>query len=122
MTSFDEFLNDLQILIKKYESQNVQIKTEHDFESDIVKIFGPKFDSLSRAKNGLSDVSELAYTTAEHHPYWNLLYGCAQISQTVLEKWNDELSDDDLNELKWIIRELTETCNKIHDKQNLRQR
>lgn len=123
MSYFDDFNNDLLELIKKYEKKNFQLKIEHDPEFDIVKIFGENFNSLSRAKNGLNDVAELAYTTAEHHPYWNLLSSCVQILQTILEKWEDKLNKEDLDEIKWFIHELEQTCIKIQEKnENLRQR
>jgi len=38
---------------------------------------------LARARNGLNDMRELAYTTAEHHPYWNLLYNCSEIDEEI---------------------------------------
>lgn len=117
MTNFDEFVNDLLELIKTYEAKNSQLKVERDSEFDIIKVFGNRFSSLARAKNGLADVAELSYTTAEHHPYWNLLYSCVQISQIVLEKWEDKLSKEDLGEIKWIIKELDETCQRLQNKQ-----
>ena len=42
------------------------ITIDEDLEHDIIKIFGTKITSLTRAQNGLNDVTELAYTTAEH--------------------------------------------------------
>ena len=59
---------------------------------------------------------ELAYTTAEHHPYWGLLYNCSQISKSILEKWDDELTKEDLSEIRWIISELENSCSKLEDK------
>ena len=58
---------------------------------------------FSKAKIGLEDVSELAYTTAEHHPFWGLLYHCSQISKIALEKWDDNFTKEELDE---IIKEL----------------
>ena len=43
-------------------------------------------DPVSRAERALYDIQELADSTAEHHPYWALLYNCSQISKLVLEK------------------------------------
>jgi hypothetical protein len=97
MTSFEEFHKSLLELTKSFEEKKTQLKLETDLESNIIKIFGENIDSLSRAKSGIEDVSELASTVAEHHPYWNLLYSCSQISKTILEKWNDDLSKDELN-------------------------
>ena len=61
-------------------------------------------------------MAELSYTTAEHHPYWKLLYSCVEISKIVLERWDDELTKEDLSEIRWIISELENSCSKLEDK------
>ena len=114
MTNFENFHHDLLILIKKYE-QDIPLKIEQDLENDIVKIFGAKITSLARAQNGLSDMTELAYTTAEHHPYWNLLYNCSEIAHTVLDKWKNPLSSNDLKDIDWDLKEIHQTLEKIKD-------
>ena len=115
MTSFEEVHRSLAELIKSFEEKKTQLKLETDLESNIIKIFGANIDSLSRAKNGLEDIAELANTATEHHPYWNLLYNCSQISRTVLEKWTDDLSNDELEEIEWSIKGLQYTCNKLKE-------
>ena len=116
MENFENFYHDLLDLAKKYETKNVPLKIEKDLENDIVKIFGEKITSLARAKNGLGDVTELSYTTAEHHPYWNLLYNCSEIATSVLEKWKDSLSEEDLSDMEWAIKELNQSLEKIKNK------
>ncbi len=116
MTNFENFYNDLLALAKKYELQNIPLKIENDLENDIIKIFGEKITSIARAKNGLNDVAELAYATAEHHPYWNLLYNCSEIASNVLEKWKESLSKDDLSDIEWAIKELNQSLEKIKNK------
>ena len=69
-------------------------------------IMDPNDDPVSRAERALYDIQELADSTAEHHPYWALLYNCSQISKLILEKWNDELTEEDLSEIRWMISEL----------------
>ena len=118
MTNFENFYHDLLDFAKKYEDQNVPLKIEKDLEHDIIKIFGKKITSLSRAQNGLNDVTELAYTTAEHHPFWNLVYNCSEITNTVLEKWKDSLSEDDFSDIQWAIKELNQTLEKIKNKKS----
>ena len=118
MEDFESFYHDLLDLAKKYETKNIPLKIEKDLENDIVKIFGEKITSLARAKNGLNDVTELSYTTAEHHPYWNLLYNCSEIATSVLEKWKDSLSDEDLSDIEWAIKELNQSLEKIKNKTN----
>ena len=73
-------------------------------------------DPVSRAERALYDIQELADSTAEHHPYWVLLYNCSQISKSILEKWNDDLTKEDLNEIRWMISELENSYNKLKNK------
>ena len=115
MDSFKSFFNELLTLVEKYEKKQVMIKVENEPDYEFVKIFGQKIDSILRAKTGLNDVSELAYTTAEHHPYWALLYNSSEISKTVLEKWNDTISPEEMNEIKWHIKEIENSCKKLED-------
>jgi hypothetical protein len=112
MTNFDNFHHDLIELVKKYE-HDIPLKVEEDLEHDIIKIFGAKITSLARAQNGLNDMTELAYTTAEHHPYWNLLYNCSDIANTVLDKWKNTLSSDDFKDIDWALIEINQTLEKI---------
>src|SRR3989338_6457609 len=118
MTSFDAFYNDLLELVNKHEKNNTPLKVEKDLEADIVKIFGENITALTRAKNGLNDVTELAYATSEHHPYWNLLYNCSEITNTILDKWISELSKKDISDIEWSIKELKQSLEKITEKIN----
>ena len=72
-------------------------------------------DLVSRAERALYDIQELADSTAEHHPYWVLLYNCSQISKLILEKWSDDLTEEDLNEIHWMVSELENSCKKLKD-------
>ena len=116
MTNFENFYQDLLDLAKKHELQNTPLKIEKDLENDIIKIFGERITSLAKAKNGLNDVTELSYATAEHHPYWNLLYNCSEIANTVLDKWKDSLSTEDFSDIDWALKELNQTLEKIKNK------
>jgi hypothetical protein len=111
--TFADFFKSLQELIKSYEKKNLMIKTQSDLESSMVRLFGEQMSSLARAQSGLDDVSELAYTTAEHHPYWNVLYHACQISKITLDKWNGELTKEELDEISWSIDEMKNTCEKL---------
>ena len=113
MKNFEDFYKDLLGLAQKYELENVPLKIEKDLDHDVIKIFGEKITSLERAKNGLNDVLELGYATAEHHPYWKLLSSCSEITGTVLEKWRDSIADDDLSDIEWNLKELRQSLDKI---------
>ena len=116
MSDFEDFFSDLKKLVEKYEQKNTMIKTESDMDNDIIRMFGEKITALARAKNGLNDVIELAYTTAEHHPYWNLLYQSSEIASTVLEKWKGKLSEKEISEIEWSLKEISQTIEKIKAK------
>ena len=116
MTTFENFYQDLLDLTKRYGEKNLPLKIEKDLENDIVKIFGEKITSLARAKNGLNDVTELAYATAEHHPYWDLLYNCSEIANSVLDKWRDSLSTEDLSDIDWALKKLNQSLEKVRNK------
>lgn len=113
MTDFENFYNDLIELGKKYEKNNIPLKIEKDLDNNIIKIFGEKITALARAQNALNDLAELAYTTAEHHPYWNLLYHSSEIASSVLDKWKSTLSDEDFGDILWAIQKLNQTLEKI---------
>ena len=122
MNTFEDFYNDLVTLAEKYERSNVSLKLEKDLDNDIIKIFGEKITALARAKNGLNDVTELSYATAEHHPYWNILYNSSEIANTILEKWTGKLSKEDADEIAWQIKEISQTLEKIKEKINHKSR
>lgn len=116
MSDFQSFYNELVKLVTRYENNNTPLKVEKDLENDIIKIYGERITSLARAQNGLNDVSELAFATAEHHPFWNILYSCSEISNTILEKWNGDLLKKDVEDIKWATREMIHTIEKIKEK------
>ncbi|MDE1828930.1 MAG: hypothetical protein KGI25_01275 [Thaumarchaeota archaeon] len=62
-----------------------------------------------RAKSALDEVSELAYDTAEHHPYWHLLYDSSQILKIVLEKWHEDITDEEKNEIQWYANKIKDS-------------
>ena len=113
MAKFDDFYKELTALVKSYADNETMIKVESDLESQIIRIFGERVSSLGRAKNGLADASELAFTTAEHHPYWSLLYNACQIAKITLDKWESDLTRKEMDEISWSLDELKNTCQKI---------
>jgi len=58
----------------------------------------PRFE---RAKNGLNEILELSYSTAEHHPYWNIINNTSEITKTTLDSWNENFSLDQIQEMLW---------------------
>lgn len=116
LTMSDDFLklhSAVADLVKKFEEDGISLKIQFDPSSGTVRISSDNTDSVTLAKSGLEDVSELAYATAEHHPYWSILYNGSQILRMVLEKWNDKLTADELNEMAWYAEEIKNTSTKV---------
>lgn len=88
------------------EQENILAKIGVDRDAGIVKVYTEKCDTLKKASSGLTDVLELSYTTAEHHPYWGMLYHATEISKMLLEKWDSDLSQDNLSEILWRCEEI----------------
>ena len=116
MSDFEHFYHDLLELAQKYELDNTPLKIEKDLDNYVIKIFGEKITSLERAKNGLNDILELGYTAAEHHPYWKLLSSCSEITSTVLEKWGDSITSEDLFDIEWNLKEFHQSLDNIKTK------
>ncbi len=113
MDAFVEFYKSLKKLTDSFAKKGLLLKIEQNPDCGIIKIFGENAGPLDRAKSALGDVTELAYATAEHHPYWNLLYSACQISSAVLEKWNGDLTKEELGEISWSVDELKNTTEKL---------
>lgn len=86
--------------------EGIAAKVGVNSDAGIVKIYTEKSDALKKASSGLAEVLELAYTTAEHHPYWGMLYHATEISKILLEKWDSDLSADNLSEILWRCDEI----------------
>lgn len=114
--TFSEFYESLIKLVKSFEQKDLLLKIQHDLEANMIRIYGEKTDSLAISKTSLEEILELAYTTAEHHPYWNLVYNSAQILKIVLDKWDDKLTNEELDEILWNADEIKNTTRKLKEK------
>ena len=113
LADFEEFVREIERTVQKYADAGLGLKVERDPESSLVKVFGPGASGHARAKNGLYDVSELAHTAAEHHPYWVLLDNSAEIASIILAKWQSDLSESDLDDIKWHIDSLAKSLARL---------
>ncbi len=95
------------------ERLNLSIQVSMDDENNVLKVYTDGADMLKRARSGLRDVLELAYTTAEHHPYWSIAYNAAEILNILLERWDADLDRNELDELEWRAVELYHAIEKI---------
>lgn len=106
MSSIDKVLDATKGVLEELQKQNIFFKVSVDKDASIVRIYGEGSHHIKRASSGLGEVMELAYTTAEHHPYWAILYNAAEICKTVLDKWESELTQDQMSEMSWRSDEI----------------
>jgi hypothetical protein len=97
------------------EKDGIMTKIGIDRDAGIVKVYTEKSDALKRASAGLAEVLELAYTTAEHHPYWGMLYHATEVSKILLEKWDSDLSQDNVSEIGWRLDEIRMALSRAGD-------
>jgi len=116
MSSIDRVLESIRPALEELQKKDVSTKVAVDKDAGIIRIYGEGSDYIKRASSGLSEILELAYTTAEHHPYWLLLYHATEVCKAVLEKWESELSADQLSEMSWRCDEIKMTLEKLAEK------
>lgn len=86
-------------LFNKEEGASVTISI--DKESEVIRICNQDTTIVKKASSALSEVLELSYATSEHHPYWSILYHATEISKTILDEWDSNLSKDTISEMSW---------------------
>lgn len=104
--STDRVVQKVRQAVYELAGEGIVAKLGVDEEAGIVKVYTEKSDALKKASSGLAEALELAYTTAEHHPYWGMLYHAIEISKILLEKWDLDLSADNLSEIAWRCDEI----------------
>lgn len=115
-SSIELILDRVKEVLRALEKENVAAKVSFDEDARIIKIYGEGSDYIGRASSGLADVQELAYTTAEHHPFWVLLYHANEISKTVLDQWESKFSSDQISEMNWRCDEIKMALEKLAEK------
>jgi hypothetical protein len=114
MSSIDRVLERVRPVLEELENkEKISTKIGVDRDAGIVRIYGEGSDYIRRASSGLEEMLELAYTTAEHHPYWAVLYHASEISKVALEKWESELTADQISEMSWRCDEIKMALNRL---------
>jgi hypothetical protein len=114
MSSIDRVLERVNSVLEELEGkEKISTKVGVDRDAGVIRIYGEGSDYVGRASSGLSEMLELAYTTAEHHPYWAVLYHSAEISKTILEKWESDLTADQISEMSWRCDEIKMALDKL---------
>jgi hypothetical protein len=101
-------------LFNKEEGASVTISV--DKESGVIRICNQEDTTVvKKASSALSEVLELSYATSEHHPYWGILYNATEISKTILDEWDSNLSKDAISEMSWRSDKIKVALEKIYE-------
>lgn len=113
MSEFDEFCDAVNRAAGGFAAKGLPLEVIRDSDAEIVKVYGRNAAALSRARSSIGDVEEFSSVVAEHHPYWNALYQCAQIATILLENWDDAIPEDDKSQVAWSAAELQNAIRRI---------
>ena len=108
-----EIYCDLLDTVRRHSERGLQLKVRHNEKNEIIHITGIGATQVAMASDGLEDMLELAQVTAEHHPYWGLLYHLSDVADSILREWNGALSADQIDNIMWSLREMNSMIEKI---------
>jgi len=112
-SEYNKIYNAICSAIANLKEEGIDVITKFEKDSGFIGIYSSDTSILKRAKNGLNEILELSYSTAEHHPYWNLIYNTSEIAKTTLDSWNENFSIDQIQEMHWRNEEIKNTLNKL---------
>jgi hypothetical protein len=95
--------------------EGVSMTISIDKECGVIRICSQDTTIVKKASSALSEVLELSYATSEHHPYWSILYHATEISKTVLDEWDSNLSKDAISEMSWRADKIRVALEKIYE-------
>ena len=105
------FKNILQFINENEYNEKIQARINSDDE--ILKIYSNNCSLLRRTNAAVSEILDMSYSSAEHHPYWMLLYNASEIVKSVLDVWDSELSSDQISEINWRLEEMKSSLDRI---------
>jgi hypothetical protein len=112
-SEYNKIYNAICSAIANLKEEGIDVISKFEKDSGFIGIYTSDTSILKRAKNGLNEILELSYSTAEHHPYWNLIYNTSEIAKTTLDSWNENFSIDQIQEMHWRNDEIKNTLNKL---------
>ena len=111
--AYHAFYHELLGLVRRHADGGVTLRVKHDADNRIIRLTGPEATPRARAASGLEDVAELAQSTAEHHPYWGLLYHSSEVADAALRSWDGALTTGQAADIRWSIREIESVLDRL---------
>jgi len=65
----------------------------------------------------VEELQRLADSIAEHHPYWPALHFTLQLLRRLVEKWHEDFSGEEYEELTWLAEKVLDSVKKIQPRQ-----
>jgi len=112
-SEYDRLYNTICSVVAILEDEGINIQTKFEKDSGYVGLYTSNTTILKRAKNGIKELLELSYSTAEHHPYWNIIYNTSEIAKTTLDNWDENISHDQIKEMLWRNEEIKNILNRL---------
>ena len=110
---YRDLCSELFDVVRRYSKRGVHVRVTHDEENEIMRIAGPRTTQAAMAAAGLEEILELAQVTAEHHPYWGLLYNLSDVADSILKEWNGTMSADQIDSIVWSLSEMSSMIENI---------
>lgn len=71
-------------------------------------------DVATAMQRRVEELQRLADSITEHHPYWPLLHFTLQLLSRVVEKWRQDLTPEDLDEMAWLAEKIQEQIQRLN--------
>ena len=118
-SEYDRLYNAICSIVAILKDEGIDIQTKFEKDSGYVGLYTSDAPILKRAKISLKELLELSYSTAEHHPFWNLLYNTSEIAKTILDYWDENFSHDQIKEMIWRNEEIKNVLNRLEKEYQL---
>lgn len=112
-SEYDRIYNAICSVITNLKEEGIDVQTKFEKDSGFIGLYTSNTSVLKRAKSGLNEILELSYSTAEHHPYWNIIYNTSEIAKTTLDNWDENFSHDQIQEMLWRNDEIKNTLTRL---------
>ncbi len=73
-------------------------------------------DPIKVQLDRVAALEEFVFGQAEHHPYWHIAYSALQILRTVISKWREDLTAEELEELKWHVDTISSQLERLRSR------
>jgi hypothetical protein len=114
-SEYDRIHNAICSTIANLKEEGIDIQTKFDKDSGFIGLYASNTSPLKRAKIGVDEILELSYSTAEHHPYWNIIYNTSEIAKSTLDNWDENFSHDQIQEMLWRNTEIKNTLTRLEE-------